>query len=245
MINIAVIDDEENARFLLRADIEKNFQGKFYQILEADSVYSGKKLLAQNPIDLLFLDIELGDGNAFHLLERIKTIDFKVIFVTAYDEFALKAFQFFAFGYLVKPFKSSDLVVLVNRFLEQKEVTNSSSLRILSESILDKEIKKIILTDMDGFHVIDLADILYVHSDNNYSIFILKNGEKLMSSRTLKEYERSLQDQGFFRCHRQFLVNLEHVHGYSKNDGGYIIMSTKENIPIGRRRVAAFRKIYL
>jgi two-component system LytT family response regulator len=245
MLSIGIIDDEENARFLLRNEIEKSYSHILDQIYEADSVHSGLSLVKNRKIDILFLDIELGDGNAFHILEEIETIDFSIIFVTAYNEFALKAFEFFAFGYIVKPFKKSELKEVVNRYLEEKVKTSKSSVRILSESILDKKIKKIILPDMDGFQVIHLSDVLYVKSDNNYSDFVLVNGDRFLSTRTLKDYERILTGQGFFRSHRQYLINLEHVAGYSKNDGGYIIMKTKEIIPIGRRKVAEFRRIFL
>ncbi|NNF22711.1 MAG: LytTR family transcriptional regulator, partial [Saprospiraceae bacterium] len=93
--------------------------------------------------------------------------------------------------------------------------------------------------------VIHLSDVLYVKSDNNYSDFVLLNEQRFLSSRTLKDYEKILGDQGFFRSHRQYLVNLDHVSGYSNNDGGYIKMSTGKIIPIGRRKVAEFRKIFL
>ncbi|NNF34530.1 MAG: response regulator transcription factor [Saprospiraceae bacterium] len=245
MLSIGIVDDEENARFLLRNEIEKSYSQILDRIYEADSVHSGLSLVKNNKIDILFLDIELGDGNAFHILEEIDTIDFSIIFVTAYNEFALKAFEFFAFGYIVKPFKKSELKEVVDRYLEEKVKTSKSSVRILSESILDKQIKKIILPDMDGFQVIHLSDVLYVKSDNNYSDFVLVNGDRFLSTRTLKDYERILTGQGFFRSHRQYLINLEHVAGYSKNDGGYIIMKTKEIIPIGRRKVAEFRRIFL
>jgi two-component system LytT family response regulator len=245
MLTIGIIDDEENARFLLRNEIEKTYDLLIDQIHEADGVGTGLDLVQNKKIDILFLDIELGDGNAFQILEAMDEIDFSIIFVTAYNEFALKAFEFFAFGYIVKPFKKSELKTVVDRYLEEKVKTTKSSIRILSESIIDKKIKKIILPDMDGFQVIHLSDVLYVKSDNNYSDFVLHNKQRYLSSRTLKDYERILCDQGFFRSHRQYLINLEHVSGYSKNDGGYVKMSNGKIIPIGRRKVAEFRRIFL
>jgi two-component system LytT family response regulator len=245
MLSIGIIDDEENARFLLRNEIEKTYALLIDHIHEADGVGTGLTLLQKTKIDILFLDIELGDGNAFQILEAIDDIDFSIIFVTAYNEFALKAFEFFAFGYIVKPFKKSELKTVVDRYLEEKIKTTKSSVRILSESIFDKKIRKIILPDMDGFQVIHLSDVLYIKSDNNYSDFVLHNKQRYLSSRTLKDYERILSDQGFFRSHRQYLINLDHVSGYSKNDGGYVKMSNGEIIPIGRRKVAEFRRIFL
>ncbi|NNL15032.1 MAG: response regulator transcription factor [Flavobacteriaceae bacterium] len=245
MLSIGIIDDEENARYLLRNELEKTYASHIDFIHEADNVVTGLALVQNCNIDILFLDIELGDGNAFQILEAIDDFDFSIIFVTAYNKFALKAFEFFAFGYIVKPFKKSELKTVVDRYLEDKVKTSKSSVRILSESIYDKKIKKIILPDMDGFRVIHLSDVLYVKSDNNYSDFVLLNEQRFLSSRTLKDYEKILGDQGFFRSHRQYLVNLDHVSGYSNNDGGYIKMSTGKIIPIGRRKVAEFRKIFL
>ena len=245
MLTIGIIEDEENARFLLRNELKNTYTQLIDHIYEADGVGTGLALLQNTNIDILFLDIELGDGNAFEILEAMEEIDFSIIFVTAYNEFALKAFEFFAFGYIVKPFKKSELKTVVDRYLEVKAKTTKSSVRILSESFIDKKIKKIILPDMDGFQVIQLSEVLYVKSDNNYSDFVLTNKQHYLSSKTLKDYERILKDQGFFRSHRQYLINLQHVSGYSKNDGGYIKMSTGEIIPIGRRRVSEFRRIFL
>ncbi|MBT8229763.1 MAG: LytTR family DNA-binding domain-containing protein [Bacteroidia bacterium] len=245
MLSIGIIDDEENARYLLRNELEKTYASHIDLIHEAENVVTGLALVQNCKIDILFLDIELGDGNAFQILEAIDDFDFSIIFVTAYNKFALKAFEFFAFGYIVKPFKKSELKTVVDRYLEDKVKTSKSSVRILSESIYDKKIKKIILPDMDGFRVIHLSDVLYVKSDNNYSDFVLLNEQRFLSSRTLKDYEKILGDQGFFRSHRQYLVNLDHVSGYSNNDGGYIKMDTGKIIPIGRRKVAEFRKIFL
>jgi two-component system LytT family response regulator len=244
MLSIAIIDDEENARFLLKNEIRQCYDQLIGTIHEADGTQSGLKLLQEESIDILFLDIELGDGNGFQILQSLEEVDFAVIFVTAYNEFALKAFEVFAFGYIVKPFKRSELQKVVDRYIEEKVKTSRSSIRILSESIIDKKIKKIILPDMDGFQVIHLSDVLYIKSDNNYSEFNLIDGKKYLSSRTLKDYERILTEQGFFRSHRQYLINLEHVSGYSKNDGGYIMMNTMEIIPIGRRKVPEFRRIF-
>ena len=244
MLSIAIIDDEDNARFLLRKEVTNSYPDLEMKIHEAENVRSGLRLLQEKNIDVLFLDIELGDGTGFQILESLDNIDFTVIFVTAYNEFALKAFEFFAFGYLVKPFKKRELINVIDRYLDERVNTTKSSVKILSESILDKRINKIILPDMDGFHVIHLSDVLYLRSDNNYSEFFLINGDRYLSTRTLKSYERILTGQEFFRCHRQYLINLEHVAGYSKNDGGYITMRTKEIIPIGRRKVAEFRRIF-
>ncbi len=245
MFSIAIIDDEDNARFLLRKEMESYYGESVDRIYEADSVHTGLKLLQETTIDILFLDIELGDGNGFQILESLKSIDFALIFVTAYNDFALKAFDFFAFGYLVKPFKKRELIKVVDNYLAERVKTDKSSVKILSESMMDKKIKKIILPDMDGFHVIHLSDVLYLKSDNNYSEFVLMNGDKYLSTRTLKNYERILSEQGFYRSHKQYLINLEHVAGYSKNDGGYIVMRNKEIIPIGRRKVAEFRRKFM
>jgi two-component system LytT family response regulator len=244
-ISVAIIDDEENARYLLKKELLSLYDTSILEIFEADSLESGIQLLREKSIQLLFLDIELGDGTGFHLLESLNGHPFSVIFVTAYNDFALRAFEFLAFAYLVKPFKKSDLKRAVDKYLKERINVNSSTVSLLSESIVSQNIKKIVLSDSEGFRIIPINEIIYIVSDNNYSEFHVEANQRIICSKTLKDYERLLREENFFRCHKSYLINLNKVIAYSKNDGGVVTMSNKSQLPVGRRRMSAFKSKFL
>ncbi|MEO0733574.1 MAG: LytTR family DNA-binding domain-containing protein [Bacteroidota bacterium] len=244
-ITIAIVDDEADARFLLRQELEKQFSHQIALIAEAESVQSAKRLLKTQSIDLLFLDIQLADGTGFNLLESLPEVGFSVVFVTAYSDFALRAFDFFAFAYLVKPFKQKDLIRVVNQFLDKRQPSHSSSIKLLSESIANCQITQVVVADLEGFRIVPVADIIYLKSDGNYTLFQLQDEQKIICSKTLKEYDLGLETAGFFRTHRSYLVNLTHVRSFTRQDGGTVEMSNGHTVPIGRRRLGAFREKFL
>ncbi|MEM9835123.1 MAG: LytTR family DNA-binding domain-containing protein, partial [Bacteroidota bacterium] len=179
------------------------------------------------------------------LLESLTEIDFTIIFVTAYSDFALRAFDFFTFAYLVKPFKRNELIRVVSQFLATRNPSSSSTVKVLSESMASRSIRKVVISEMDGFHIIPTEEIIYLKSDGNYTEFVLADQEKRVGSKTLKEYDQVLQTEGFFRTHRSYLVNLSHVKSYTNQDGGTVIVSNGDHVPIGRRRMSAFRDYFL
>ena len=203
MLKTIIIDDEPDARFLLRHALVDHYSDQIDILAEADSVKKGIEILNKHNPDLVFLDIQMNDGTSFDLLERIPNPKFEVIFVTAFNQFALKAFEFYALGYLVKPFKKSSLFNTVDKILAKQNSSPNPGIKMLAGSNPNQEISKIVIPNVEGFHVIDLEQILFIKSDNNYSEFYLKNGDKKMSSRTLKEYERLLSSQNFFRIHQR------------------------------------------
>ena len=244
-MKIAIIDDEDDARYLLRDALEKKYSTYIDVIVEVDSVANGIKLLNRQKIDLLFLDIQLQDGTGFDLLEQVAETPSKIVFVTAYDDFALKAFEFYAFAYLVKPFKQSRLDEVMDRILNDIEHHSDANLEMISSAYKSNHLEKIVIPELDGFQVVQTQNVLYLRSDNNYSEFYLEDGSKIISSRTLKEYEKLLEHNGFFRIHRSYLINISKVKGYTSNDGGYVKVGEAIEIPIGRRKLAQFRKIFL
>lgn len=244
-MKIAIIDDEEDARFLLRDALEKEYSQQIEHIVEVANVKDGVTVLKREPIDILFLDIQLQDGTGFDLLEKVGAVNCKIVFVTAYDDFALRAFEFYAFAYLVKPFKQSALMDVMSRIIEEKENLPQENLSMVSSAYKKKQLDKIIIPELDGFQVVQTNDILFLKSDNNYSEFFLSEGQQILSSRTLKEYERLLTPSGFFRIHRSYLINISKVKGYSSVDGNFVKMGNTIEIPIGRRKLAQFRKLFL
>lgn len=245
MLKTVIIDDEPDARFLLRHALVEKYANELKIVAEADSVKRGIDILENHKPDLVFLDIQMNDGTSFDLLEQLPNHPFDVVFVTAFDQFALKAFDFYALGYLVKPFKKSSLFNTVDKFINKQIPTPNPGLKILAGNNGQHDISKIVIPNVEGFHVIDLEDIMYLKSDNNYSEFYMKSGDKKTSSKTLKDYERLLASKGFYRIHQQYLINLNFVSEYIKQDGGQVIMKNNAFLPIGRRRIAEFRKLFL
>lgn len=211
-----IIDDEEDSIKLLRIQIEK-----YCSNLEiAESFSSPTKALEnieQLKPDLVFLDIEMPELNGFHFLDRLKPIKFGVIFITAYNEFALKAFRFSALDYLVKPVSSDDLIDAVNKALSLK-TPQPSQLDLLHHHLEKKLINKIAVTSLSGIVFINLDEILYVEASNNYAIVVLVDGEKIIISKTLKDVQEVLDNRNFFRIHRQFIINLNKVKAFNKID---------------------------
>lgn len=242
--SVAIIDDEADARFLLRQALEEVGSSQLSFIAEADSVRSGKALLTSQKIDLVFLDIKMKDGTGFQLLEALPDIHFTVVFVTAYSNFALRAFAFFTFAYLVKPFKKIDLIGVLDRFRKERMPSPTTSIRLLTESMDRNTITKMVITEAEGFTILNIQDILYLKSDGNYSEFLMQDGSRHIGSKTLKEYDQALSKEGFFRTHRSYLINLHAVQGYDRQDAT-IELSNGHLIPLGRRRLSEFKRLFL
>jgi len=158
--------------------------------------------------------------------------------VTAFDHFAIKAFEFSAVGYLVKPFKSSDLRKTIDRILESKTETNAQQtpFKILLENYEQTQIRKIVLPNNDGFVVVKLEEIIYVNSVRNYSEFHLISGQKVLTSKPLITYENLLTDQGFFRIHHSYLINLSHLKAFVRSEGGAVKMHNGDLLPVSRQK---------
>jgi two-component system LytT family response regulator len=170
------------------------------------------------------------------VLEKIKEKNFEVVFVTAFDQYAIKAFEFSALGYLMKPIRLNELKQIVSTIKEKSEKLKASSpnrLKVLVENYGDDhKIHKLVISNMEGFKVVSIEEIVRLEGDRNYTDFILLDGKKVTSTKTLGEYQELLNDFGFFRVHQSTIVNLRHVMGYNRNerlvelvDGAKIVMS--------------------
>lgn len=244
MIKAVIIDDEKDARFLLRNMIEKKMGSKIEVIGEADDVGPGIELVLELQPDLVFLDVQMKSGTGFNLLEQINDVNFEVIFITAYNEYAIEAFKFSAFGYLLKPIKSSELESIVEKLQKQfdeKDKDVSKKVKVLVENYGSKgEIQKLIVANVEGFKVLNIESILRLEGDRNYSHFILTDGSKVTTSKNLKEYEELLLDYGFYRIHQSTIVSLRHITGYIKGDGGYVEMPDGTSHKVSRNRKSEF-----
>jgi two-component system LytT family response regulator len=242
MIKAIIVDDELGARESLSKMIEKNC--KSIDILaKADSMTTAYEAILKHQPDLVFLDIEMPNGNAFDLLEKFDKINFDIIFTTAYDHYAIKGIKYSAIDYILKPIDPEELVQAVHRFEEkagQKNMLDQKFKMLLSNIKPENKLKKVGLPDGDGLIFINLADIIRCDSDGNYTFFILTTGKKIIASRTLGEYEQMFADDNFFRVHRSHLINLQHVKKYIKGEGGYVVMSDNSQVEVSRRNKLEF-----
>lgn len=185
--------------------------------------------------DLLFLDIEMPVMNGFELLEKILTLPFSVIFITAYNQYALKAFRFNAVDYLVKPIEADDLIEAVAKASKRVKPT-ATQLSFLQKQMRGEPATKIAIPGQQGgISFIDLNDIIYCEASNNYSKLILTDGNRFIISKTLKDVQEVLEEAHFLRVHRQYIINLNHVKHFNRNEG-ILTMDNGEHIPIARNQ---------
>lgn len=244
MINAVIIDDESDSRFLIRSYLTKYFNESIKLVGEADDVGTGIETIKSSKPEIVFLDIKMPSGTGFDVLMETKDLSkFEVIFITAHDDFAIKAFQFSAFGYLLKPIKVTEFRQLVERLVYQvsnRKTETNLRLKILIENYGDdRKIKKIVVSNMEGFQVLNIEEILRLEGDKNYTHFIMSDNKKITTSKTIGEYEELLDEFGFFRAHQSTIINLRHVKSFKKSDE-LIEMKDGKLIKLSRHRKSEF-----
>ena len=237
MLRTIIIDDEESVRRTLEKLLKRDCQN-VKLVAEADGVNSGVETIKKYHPDLILLDIKMDDGTGFDLLKQLEPVDFKVIFITAYDQYAIKAIKFSALDYLLKPVDPEDLIEAVNKAEKMVMHELNRQLDTLEANMLtqDKSKKKIILKTFDNIHLVKLNDIVYCESNDNYTNFHLLNNKKILVSNTLKEYDEMLSEFGFFRAHKSYLINLIHIDRFEKADGGTIVLINEIKLPVASRK---------
>jgi len=206
---------------------------------DARSVEEGLKKIEELEPDLIFLDIQMEDGTGFDLLEKCERRDFRVIFVTAYDQYAIEAFRFSAVDYLLKPVVSTDLWEAVERAITEIEKSKTElQISVLMENLrsISKEKKKLVLRESDILHMVRLDEILWCMADGSYTKFHLTDGNRIMVSQHLKEFEEILDKNGFFRVHRSYLVNVNKIKKFDKREGGIIYLEGDVTLPVSVRK---------
>lgn len=231
-----IIDDMKLARVNLRQDIE-DYCPEIIIMGEADGVLSGAKLIRDIQPDIIFLDIEMNDGNGFDLLDIIPEVNSKVIFVTASNEFAIKAFQYAAVDYLLKPADTELLKLAVKKVMSQ-QTPILDQLALVKNQINNQNAipSKLVLHTAEEIKVASLEEIIRCESMGNYTQFFFSDESKLLVTKTLKEYDELLGSRGFLRTHQSHLVNAEYIRSYIKADGGYILMKNEHRIPVSVRK---------
>ncbi|MBN2892902.1 MAG: response regulator transcription factor [Bacteroidales bacterium] len=233
MLKIIIIDDEPHAITVISKIIE-NYTKGFKIIATADDVASGVETINKYSPDILLLDINLSDGTGFDILNQIKTHNFKLIFITAYDQYAIQAFKFSAFDYILKPVDPDELISVLEKIKpELSNIDYSTQLKTFFENLQTSanSEKKIVLKTHDTIFVENTKDLIYCKADNNYTEFHIID-KKVLVSNTLKHYENTLDNSTFIRCHQSYIVNLFHIKKYDKRDGGFLILSDNSQIPV-------------
>jgi len=237
MITAIIVDDEPYSCETLVTLLERYCP----DVKVLDICYSAasalKSINEQKP-QLLFLDIEMPHMNGFEMLEKLPEIDFELIFTTSYDQYAIKAIRFSALDYLLKPIDQDDLRKAVQKVANNSNHVSDQQIKILLQKLNHPTIavNKIAIPTMEGLQMIFVESIISCAADRNYTVIMLKNGQKIIASRTLKELEEVLEDYSFTRVHHSYLVNLNEVDKYIKGEGGYLLMSNGTNIDVSRSR---------
>jgi two-component system LytT family response regulator len=247
MIKAVLIDDEIDGIKVLEKLLEiycpeVSIAGK------ADGVETGLEVIRRTKPDLVFLDIQMTQRNAFDLLNQLETIDFQIIFVTAFDDYAIKAFKYNAVDYLVKPVNIDDLVGAVERVrgkIGGKTLQNQMKELMASIETIHLPQQKMAVPTITGLIFIAVNDIIRFEARGSYTAIHFGNKKELLATRNIKEYETTLPDAVFCRVHRSHIINIHKIRGYHKGKGGNIIMEDGTSIELATRRRDDFLKRFL
>ena len=246
MIKAILIDDEMHCLKTLEMLLKEYCAN--VQILEkCDNAATGLKAIELHKPDLVFLDIEMPQMNGFEMLERLPQINFAIIFTTGYDQYAIKAFHFSAFDYLLKPVEPKELINAVKKVEEQRHLPMPEQFEMLLKKIggINSGFNKIAVPTAEGFELIPTTEVVYFEADSNYTHIFLKNKNKVIACRTLKNIEEQIQDYNFFvRVHNSYMVNLNEVVRYVRGEGGYLVMSDNSSVNVSRTRKDALLKFF-
>lgn len=236
MIKAVIIDDESCFREMIQMLLEDYFPDVEIAA-QAESVDEAVLFIEEHKPDLVFLDIEIKGGTGFHVLQKLKNRDFKLIFITAFNEFAIQAIKFSAIDYILKPINEFEFKAGVERAIQEIEkFENSGSLDLLLNNFRNNTDKKLVLRTSQDLHVVNIGDLVHCVADNAYTTFYLDSGEKIMVSKGIGEYAELLASFGFVRPHQSHLVNLDYIKKLDKTDGGFLILKDKTEIPVSSRQ---------
>jgi two-component system LytT family response regulator len=237
-IKTILVDDDKSAIITLQALLAGNFPN--IEISgTANNVSEAIFLIDAVKPELVFLDINMPDGEGFDVIERVAFKDFRVIFVTAYDKYAVRAFEFSALHYLVKPVSLEMLEKAVDRYKDVKADDIDNRLRVLRDSLKSKN-EKIIIPSTDGLNIVKLGDIIRLEASDVYTLFYMTNGQRFVASKPLNNYEKILEDLPFSRVHSKHLINLMYVKRYVKGKGGSNLLEDNTEVEVSVRKKADF-----
>ena len=242
LLNAVIIEDERNGLINLKHLLAEHCED-VEVIGDADGVESGLALFKRDDIkpDVAFLDINLQDGKVFQLLNQLKEIPFDVIFVTAYDQFAMKACEYSSIGYILKPIDPDKLVEAVSRVRPRRQGRTEERLQVMQQfASHPNSFEKMSIAALDGIHFVKIRDIVRFEAEDNYTHIFLHGGNRITASKTIKAYEDMLVPFNFYRVHKRHVINMNYMKKFVKGDGGYLIMDDDVKIEVSRRRRPAF-----
>ena len=235
-----IIDDEKNSTELTH-HLLKSYCQNVRVVATGSSVEEGYSLIVKHQPDLVFLDVQMQDGTGFDLLNRFDSIEFKIVFITAYQEFAIHAFRRSAIDYLLKPLSPPDIIDAVNK-ANHSTLNNDWNIRLktLLSGIgeIAPQRRKIVLKTLERIYSLPLSDIVRLHSEGSYTEVFLKDGKKIVVSRLLKEFDELLSPSGFIRVHQSHLVNIDFIFCYAKSESN-VTMKDETVIPVSVRKKEA------
>ena len=239
MISALIIDDEEDCIEGLQNLLVNGHDNLVEVVGSAKTARDGIEAIAVLKPDLVFLDVQIGDKTGFDVLRALPEINFEIIFTTAFEKFALEAIKFSALDYLLKPVDVDELDIALMKLLHEKSRKNTADkidLLLQNTQKIDGIFKKIIVPTMAGFEFIEIANIIRCESDNNYTTIYFKDKQKMLVSKTLKDFEELLYNYSFFRIHNSHLINLNYIKSYNKGKGGSVILTDGTEVEVSSRR---------
>ncbi len=245
LYSILIVDDLEIHRENLRNQLSA-ISNQIDSIFEVNNVKGAIEILMNEQIDLIFLDVEMPEVSGFDLIKLVpkELLTFEVIFVTAYDRYAIQAIRNSALDFILKPVQQNELTDAFNKFIEKRneklEVLNHKLLHLIHSKENTKSTNRIGLPTMQGYIFINEEDIIQCEADNTYTIFQLTNNKKIVVSKTLKECEETLNKNIFFRLHHSHLVNLGFVREYVRGEGGHVVLINEQIVPVSRSKKQTF-----
>lgn len=245
IIKAVLIDDEKNSLEMMEWLLQTYCPE--VKIMElCNSGEAGIKSINQWNPDVIFLDIEMPKMNGFDMLEKIKDINFEIVFTTAYDQFAVRAFRYSAFNYLLKPVDPDDLRATVVKLLEKKTAPSKEQMNLLFQSLVNREqsVDRIALSTQEGLVFVQTKNIAYCKAESNYTYVVLADGQKYLVAKTLKDIDETLSGKDFYRVHNSYLVNINHIIRYVRGDGGYFVMPDNAQITISRNKKDEFFQLF-
>ena len=246
MIKCVLVDDETNALEMMEW-LLKTYCPQAEIVAMCNTAEKGIEAINSHKPDVVFLDIEMPRMNGFDMLEQVKNLTFDIVFCTAYDQFAIKAFKYAALNYLLKPVDPDDLKATMQRVEEKRPALSKEQFALLLQHINQSPKStpsRIALTTGEGLIFVATGDILYCRAESNYTNVVLTGGRKIMVSRVLKELDETLSGADFYHVHSSFLININHVKEFIRGEGGYIVMDNDENITLSRSRRQEFMELF-
>ncbi|MGD1840172.1 MAG: LytR/AlgR family response regulator transcription factor [Thermonemataceae bacterium] len=241
MLSAIIIDDEARARRILEKLLEE-YCPQVQVVAQADDAPQGLKAIKKYQPDVVLLDIEMPNYSGFQLLDFVEEVTFEIIFTTAYQEYAIKAFQVSAIDYLLKPIQIDLLIKAIEKVEKQARSQINKRLQTLQANLDQATINRLALPVAEGLVFIDVNEILYLKAEGAYTKFVLLHEEPILVSKNIKSFVNILDPQMFYRTHRSFYINLYQVKQYVRQDGGYIIMNNNDIVNLSKDKKDAFLK---